>query len=63
VIHRRDDPVIPIKFGEEIYQTANEPKEFLALNGTGHVNSFTSNDKDANQQKLMTFLQKCHSAN
>lgn len=60
VIHRSDDPVIPFKFGEEIYQTANEPKEFLALNGDGHVNTFTSNDKTANQQKLLTFLQKCH---
>jgi uncharacterized protein len=60
VIHRSDDPVIPIKFGEEIYQAANEPKEFLALKGEGHVNAFTSNDKSANQQKLINFLQKCH---
>ncbi len=60
VIHRKSDPIVPIKFGEEIYQTANQPKEFLELSGEGHVDAFTSNDKLFNQKKLMNFLQKCH---
>ena len=59
VIHRRNDPVIPIEFGEEIYQSANSPKEWMALSGEGHVNSFTSSDRVKNHQKLLNFLQKC----
>ena len=38
ITHSRDDRVIPFWHGEELYDIANSPKEFLALDGWGHMN-------------------------
>ena len=35
VIHSRDDEIIPYHHGESIFEAANEPRAFLALEG-GH---------------------------
>lgn len=60
VIHRRNDPVIPIEFGEEIFEKANRPKDWMSLPGGGHVNAFTDKDQKENQKKLLEFLKVCN---
>jgi len=39
VIHSRDDETVPFEFGLELYDAANEPKEFVELRG-GHNEAF-----------------------
>jgi fermentation-respiration switch protein FrsA (DUF1100 family) len=39
VIHSRTDEMIPFEFGLQLYEAANEPKEFVELYG-GHNDSF-----------------------
>jgi len=39
VIHSRNDEVIPFEFGLQLYEAANEPKEFVELYG-GHNDGF-----------------------
>jgi fermentation-respiration switch protein FrsA (DUF1100 family) len=36
IIHGTADRVIPFSFGEKLFQTAPEPKQFLRLEGEGH---------------------------
>ncbi len=36
VIHGRQDNVIPFRFGQELFELANEPKKFVALANAGH---------------------------
>ena len=39
IIHSRGDEMVPFEFGLELYETANEPKEFVELFG-GHNDGF-----------------------
>lgn len=39
IIHSPDDEIIPYKFGLELYDAANEPKEFIEISG-GHNDGF-----------------------
>jgi hypothetical protein len=39
IVHSPDDEVIPYSHGQQLYQDANEPKEFLQLRG-GHNEGF-----------------------
>jgi len=39
VIHSRTDEIIPFEFGQQLYEAANEPKEFVELYG-GHNDAF-----------------------
>ncbi|MBA7645941.1 hypothetical protein ES703_53701 [subsurface metagenome] len=34
IIHSRNDEVVPFEFGLEIYEAANEPKEFVEIFGS-----------------------------
>jgi fermentation-respiration switch protein FrsA (DUF1100 family) len=36
IIHGRNDRVVPFWHGERVFAQANEPKQFLAVNGAGH---------------------------
>ncbi len=36
IIHGRNDRIIPFKYGQKLYDTANDPKKFIALEGVGH---------------------------
>lgn len=42
VIHSPDDEIIPCKFGRQLYEAANEPKQFAELAGT-HNEGFYEN--------------------
>ena len=39
VVHSRDDEIIPFRHGQALFETANEPKQFLELRG-GHNDGF-----------------------
>ncbi len=34
IIHSRDDEIVPFEFGLELYETSNEPKEFVEISGS-----------------------------
>jgi fermentation-respiration switch protein FrsA (DUF1100 family) len=34
IIHSRSDDVVPFEFGVELYEAANEPKEFVEIFGS-----------------------------
>ncbi|MDH4238838.1 MAG: alpha/beta hydrolase [Phycisphaerae bacterium] len=34
IIHSRNDDVVPFEFGSELYEAANEPKEFVEISGS-----------------------------
>jgi uncharacterized protein len=36
IVHCTDDPVIPIQFGQKVFDAANPPKSFLRINGSCH---------------------------
>jgi fermentation-respiration switch protein FrsA (DUF1100 family) len=36
IIHGRNDQVVPFWHGERVFQAANEPKQFVAVDGAGH---------------------------
>ena len=38
IIHGDADTIIPIRFGEKLFDAAAEPKHFVRLNGAGHNN-------------------------
>jgi fermentation-respiration switch protein FrsA (DUF1100 family) len=39
IIHSRTDEIIPFEFGLELYESANEPREFVEIFG-GHNDGF-----------------------
>ena len=36
IVHCNQDPVLPFQFGQEVYQAARAPKDFLEINGYCH---------------------------
>ncbi|PIR31730.1 MAG: alpha/beta hydrolase, partial [Alphaproteobacteria bacterium CG11_big_fil_rev_8_21_14_0_20_44_7] len=36
IVHGSKDNLVPIALGKELYNAANEPKEFITLEGVGH---------------------------
>ena len=38
IMHGENDAAIPIRFGERLFDMANEPKQFILLPGGGHEN-------------------------
>lgn len=49
IIHSRDDQIIDFKFGLQLYEAANEPKEFVEISGSHNDGFLTSGEvyKDA----------------
>ncbi|MBI3274567.1 MAG: alpha/beta hydrolase [Methylocystis sp.] len=37
VVHGDRDPVVPIRFGRQLFERANEPKTFMSVRGGGHL--------------------------
>jgi len=40
VFHGSDDQAIPISSGKRLFELANEPKQFVVIEGAGHNNLF-----------------------
>jgi len=59
VIHSRDDETVPFEFGLELYNAANEPKEFVELRG-GHNDAFLVSGETYKKAwtKWLDFLKK-----
>ena len=59
IIHSRNDDLIPFEFGLELYETANEPKEFAEIFG-GHNDGFLVSSDIYNKAwtKWLNFLQE-----
>ncbi len=66
IIHSRGDEIVPFEFGLELYEAANEPKEFVEIFGTHNDGFLVSGEiyRDA-WRKWLKFLQerKYRSAN
>jgi fermentation-respiration switch protein FrsA (DUF1100 family) len=43
VIHSSDDEIVPFKFGRQIFEAGNEPKQFAELKGTHNEGFFNNN--------------------
>ena len=56
VMHGTADEVIPFWHGQKLFEAANEPKQFLWVEGAGH-NNFRSVAGDRYQQALQQFVQ------
>jgi hypothetical protein len=37
IAHGTRDLVVPIRFGEKLFALANEPKDFIRIEGAGHL--------------------------
>jgi fermentation-respiration switch protein FrsA (DUF1100 family) len=46
VIHGREDDLVPITMGREIFDAGREPKEWLAVAGAGHNDVFWVGGKE-----------------
>lgn len=60
VVHRKNDPVVPFELGKRVFNEAKDPKEFLEVEGAGHIDSFTDfslgKERDENRKKLLDFI-------
>ncbi len=57
MIHGENDHIIPIELGQEVFQAAAQPKQWMAVPGMNHLNfpSLALKYKDP----VMDFVQKC----
>ena len=62
IIHSRNDEVVPFEFGLELYEAANEPKEFVEIFGSHNDGFLVSSEiyKKA-WTKWLKFLKECES--
>lgn len=56
VVHSRCDEMVPFKHGKKIYESANEPKEFLEIKGS-HNDGYLES-KDMYEEELFYFLER-----
>ena len=56
IVHSRDDEIIPFSQGHRLFETANEPKEFLEIKG-GHNDGFIISAK-LYEKGLNSFISK-----
>lgn len=57
VIHGRQDPVIPFRFGEAVFDTAKQPKTFWAVENGRHIDAMISNSGKY-RRRLIVYLQQ-----
>ena len=57
VIHGTNDTIVPMKFGEDIFARANEPKTFWTIENGRHGDAFLSNER-IYRTKFLDFLTK-----
>jgi uncharacterized protein len=56
IIHSTNDPVIPYRNGQRIFELAKEPKQFWEITQGGHIDSM-SVDHERYRDKLVVYLQ------
>ncbi len=57
-LHGEEDSVVPIALGQELYARAAEPKQFVALVGVDHNDTFISGGEDY-FAGIRAFIQSC----
>lgn len=57
VIHGREDRIVPLAMGRELYRAAREPKEWYAVDGAGHNDPFAVAG-DAYFDRLVAFVRE-----
>lgn len=62
IIHSRNDEIIPFEFGRQLFEAANEPKEFIELSGS-HNDGFLASSEVYKKGwvKWLKFLKKYQS--
>ena len=58
-IHRKQDPIVHSQFLPRLHEQARDPKKKILLEGKGHINAFTANDKEKNQSLFLDFIKGC----
>ena len=59
IIHSRADEIVPFEFGLELYEAANEPKEFVEIFGSHNDGFLVSSEIYRNEwRKWLKFLEK-----
>lgn len=53
-IHSKQDPVVPIRFAQKLFQAANQPKKHIWLEYSGHNNNL---ETESVQKSIFYFLQ------
>lgn len=56
IIHGVDDDVIPFRMGQRLYEAANQPKQFWAVEGAGHNDVFLTAGSEYSK-RLEAFIQ------
>ncbi len=46
VLHGDRDEVVPIELGQQLYEEANEPKEFYTIHGAGHNDAYVAGGEE-----------------
>lgn len=59
VIHSRTDSIVTFENGEDVFNTAKAPKEFLQLPEGGHIQAFTGPENSVNRKKFLDALEVC----
>lgn len=54
-LHGRDDRIVPLRFGHELYAAAPDPKEFVTIDDAGH-NDLHVRDRAAYYGKIRVFI-------
>jgi len=57
MIHGTDDRIVPFEQGEQLFELANDPKEFVAVEGAPHNRIFP--DEAAGYARLGAFVVRC----
>jgi len=57
VIHGTKDKIVPLRFGQHIYQAATEPKELWLIENGEHIDSMTRH-KGFYREKLVKYLDR-----
>jgi hypothetical protein len=55
-VHSRDDEIIPFQQGRQLYEAANEPKQFLELHGDHNMGFLES--RESYERGLAVFLKR-----
>jgi len=55
VLHGDKDTVVPLRFGQALFEAAQEPKEMIVISGAGHVELF---DHDRVVGRVLSFIRE-----
>ena len=51
MLHGDCDEVVPFQLGKELFEAANEPKEFYTIKGAGHNDTYTTGGQGRSEER------------